>query len=29
MTFEDSLEFARAQDAADPLRAFRDEFIFP
>lgn len=29
MTFEDSLEWARAQDAADPLRAFRDEFIFP
>ncbi len=29
MTFENSLAFARAQDAVDPLRPFRDEFLFP
>ena len=28
-TFQNTLEFAKAQDAADPLRAFRDEFHFP
>ncbi len=27
--FENTLAFAQAQDAADPLRAFRDEFHFP
>jgi len=27
--FENTRAFARAQDAADPLRAFRDEFHFP
>ncbi len=29
MTFENTLVFAQARDAADPLRAFRDEFHFP
>jgi kynureninase len=29
MTFEDSLEWARAQDAADDLRPLRAEFLFP
>ena len=29
MPFESSLAFAEAQDAADPLRAFRDQFHFP
>lgn len=29
MPFEDSLSFAQARDAADPLRAFRSEFHFP
>ena len=29
MPFESSLAFAEAQDAADPLRAFRDRFHFP
>lgn len=29
MPFETSLAFAEAQDAADPLRAFRDQFHFP
>src|SRR5262249_15217709 len=29
MTFEDSSEWARAQDAADPLAPLRDEFVFP
>ncbi|MBL7964480.1 MAG: kynureninase [Flavobacteriales bacterium] len=28
-TFLNTLEFALAQDAADPLRAFREEFLFP
>ncbi|MBK8500493.1 MAG: kynureninase [Flavobacteriales bacterium] len=28
-TFENTLSFARTQDASDPLRAFRDEFLFP
>ena len=28
-TYENTLAFAQAQDAADPLRAFRDEFHFP
>jgi kynureninase len=27
--FRNTLDFARAQDATDPLRAFRDEFHFP
>jgi kynureninase len=27
--YENSLEFARASDAADPLRAFRAQFLFP
>jgi kynureninase len=27
--FENSLEFARAEDAIDPVSAFRDEFILP
>ena len=27
--FQNTLDFARAQDAADPLRAFREEFLFP
>ena len=27
--FEDTEAFARQQDAQDPLRAFRDEFLFP
>ena len=26
---QDTLEYARAQDAADPLRSFREEFHFP
>ena len=29
MTFENTLAYARERDAQDPLRAFRDEFIFP
>lgn len=29
MTLENSLAFAQARDAADPLRAFRNEFHFP
>jgi kynureninase len=29
MTFEDSLDWARAQDAADELRALREAFAFP
>ena len=29
MQYESTLEFARAQDAADPLRAYRDQFHFP
>jgi kynureninase len=29
MTFEDSLQWARAQDAADPLAPLRAEFLFP
>src|SRR6266850_1059535 len=29
MTFEDSLAWARAQDAADPLAPLRQEFLFP
>ncbi len=29
MHYESSLEFARAQDAADPLRSYRDQFLFP
>ena len=29
MPFESSLAFAEAQDAVDPLRAFRDQFHFP
>ena len=29
MTFEDSLQWARAQDAADPLAPLRREFLFP
>jgi len=29
MKYEPSLEFARAQDEADPLRAFRNRFHFP
>ena len=29
MIFEDSLEWARAQDAADPLAPLREEFLFP
>ncbi len=28
-TFENTLAFAQQQDAQDPLRAFRDEFLFP
>ncbi len=28
-SFEATLDWARAQDAADPLRAFRDEFLIP
>lgn len=28
-TFQNTLDFARAQDTADPLRALRDEFHFP
>ncbi|HEY8683871.1 MAG TPA: kynureninase [Rhodanobacter sp.] len=28
-TFEANLDWAQAQDAADPLRAFRDEFLIP
>ncbi|MBL7939392.1 MAG: kynureninase [Flavobacteriales bacterium] len=28
-TYENTLAFARAQDAVDPLRAFREEFRFP
>ena len=28
-TFENTLAFAQAQDSADPLRVFRDEFLFP
>lgn len=27
--FQNTLEFAQAQDAKDPLRSFRDKFIFP
>ncbi len=29
VTFENSLAFAQRMDREDPLRAFRDEFIFP
>ena len=29
MTFEDSLEWAQAEDAADELRSLRAEFLFP
>ena len=29
MRFERGLDFARAQDAADPLAAFRDRFAIP
>lgn len=29
MRYEATLRFARAQDAADPLRAYRDRFLFP
>ena len=29
MQYEPTLEFARAQDEADPLRAYRDRFHFP
>ncbi len=29
MTFEGGLDFARAQDAADPLASFRDRFAIP
>ncbi|MBL8000909.1 MAG: kynureninase [Flavobacteriales bacterium] len=29
VTFENTLAFAQARDAADPLRAFRAEFLFP
>src|SRR5947209_942591 len=29
MTFDDSAEWARAQDAADPLAPLRAEFLFP
>ena len=29
MRYQATLEFAREQDAADPLRAFRDQFHFP
>ena len=29
MQYEPTLEFARAQDEADPLRAYRDQFHFP
>ena len=29
MTFENTLSFAQHLDAQDPLRAFRDEFLFP
>ena len=29
MQYESTLEFARAQDAADPLRNYRDRFHFP
>src|SRR4051812_32451903 len=29
MTFEDSLEWARKRDAADPLAPLRAEFLFP
>ena len=29
MVFENTLDFARARDAQDPLRHFRDHFIFP
>ncbi len=28
-SFEANLDWARARDAADPLRAFRDEFLIP
>ncbi|MBX2890677.1 MAG: kynureninase [Saprospiraceae bacterium] len=29
MHYENSLEFARAQDANDPLRSYREQFVFP
>ena len=29
MHFENTLEFAKEMDNKDPLRSFRDEFIFP
>lgn len=29
MNFENNLTFARAQDNADPLKGFRDDFLFP
>lgn len=29
VTFENTLQFAQRMDAQDPLRAFRDEFLFP
>ncbi|MCW5923263.1 MAG: kynureninase [Saprospiraceae bacterium] len=29
MHYENTLEFARAQDANDPLRSYREQFVFP
>ena len=29
MVFENSLDFARKLDQQDPLKGFRDEFLFP
>lgn len=29
MTYENTLDFARRQDAEDPLRQFREQFLFP
>ena len=29
MTFQPNLEYARQMDAQDPLRSFRDQYLFP
>ncbi|MEY3248007.1 MAG: hypothetical protein RL742_50, partial [Bacteroidota bacterium] len=29
MQFNNTLSYAQARDQADPLRAYRDQFIFP
>ena len=29
MTYENTLEFAKQQDATDPLKSYREKFYFP